>query len=125
MPAIPRLVLPHQVRENGLRVASMLDLAGTKASVVQVRAEARDYIDVDAMIASGKIDLASALVAGIAIYGSQFNPEITLKALSYFDDGDLRRLPEGVKSRLAKAAREVDLDRLPDLDGLKHQWRRQ
>ena len=123
VPAIQRLVRPHQVRGNGLRVASMLDLAGTKASVVQIRAEARDYIDVDAMIASGKIDLASALVAGIAIYGSQFNPEITLKALSYFDDGDLRRLPEPVKSRLATAAREVDLDRLPDLEGLKHEWR--
>ena len=101
----------------------MLDLAGTTASVVQIGAEARDYIDVNAMIASGKIDLASALVAGIAIYGSQINLEITLKALSYFDDGDLRRLPEPVKSRLATAAREVDLDRLPDLNGLKHEWR--
>ena len=101
----------------------MLDLAGTTASVVQIGAEARDYIDVNAMIASGKIDLASALVAGIAIYGSQINPEITLKVLSYFDDGDLRRLPEPVNSGLATAAREVDLDRLPDLDGLKHEWR--
>ena len=122
VPGIPRLVRPHRVRENGLRVASMLDLAGTKASVVQIRAEARDYIDIDAMITSGKIDLASALVAGIAIYGSQFNPEITLKALSYFDDGDLRGLPEAVKSRLATAAREVDLDTLPDLNSLKHEW---
>jgi hypothetical protein len=51
-----------------LKVASLLDLAGTQASVLQVRAEAKDYIDMD-----------------------------TLKALSYFDDGNLRELPEDLK----------------------------
>jgi len=48
-----------------------------------------------------------------AIYGSQFNPQITLKALSYFDDGDLPRLPQALKDRLARAVSAVDLDRLP------------
>ncbi len=90
-----------------------------KASVVQIRAEAKDYIDLDAMIASGKVDLPAALAAARAIYGTQFNPEITLKALSYFGDGNLRGLPEPMKARLAKAAREVDLDRLPDLNNFK------
>jgi hypothetical protein len=122
LPEIPQLVPPHQVRGNGVKVASLLDLAGMKASVVQVRAEAKDYIDVDAMIASGRIDLAAALAAGRAIHGTQFNPEITLKALSYFGDGNLRRLPEPLKTRLAKAVRDVDLDRLPDLDDLKRDW---
>jgi hypothetical protein len=122
LPEIPRLLLPLQASGNGVRVASLLDLAGMKASVVQVRAEAKDYIDIDAMIASGRIDLPSALAAGLAIYGRQFNPEITLKALSYFGDGNLRRLPEPLKARLAKAVREADLDRLPDPDGLKRDW---
>jgi hypothetical protein len=49
-------------------------------------------------------------------YGTSFNPESTFKALSYFDDGDLHTLPEEVKSRLVIAAREVDLERLPNLD---------
>jgi hypothetical protein len=124
VPEIPRLVRPHQVSDNGIKVASLLDLAGMKASVVQVRAEARDYIDVDAMLTSGKVDLPAALGAGLALYGAQFNPEITLKALSYFDDGNLRRLPEPLKARLAKAAREVDLDALPSLDDLKRDWER-
>jgi len=119
---IPRLVSPHQVPDNGIKVASLLDLAGMKVSVAQVRAEARDYIDVDAMLASAKVDLPAALAAARAIYGAQFNPEITLKALSYFDDGNLHRLPEPMKARLAKAAREVDLDRLPDLNDLKRDW---
>jgi hypothetical protein len=85
-----------------------------KASEAQVRAEARDYIDIDALMTAG-IDLPSALAAGLAIYGRQFNPQITLKALSYFDDGSLRQPPDVLKARLAKAARDVDLDRLPEL----------
>jgi Nucleotidyl transferase AbiEii toxin, Type IV TA system len=116
VPEIRRLAVPHQAPDNGLKVASLLDLAGTKASVVQVRAEAKDYLDMDALITRAAIDLPTALAAGQAIYGMQFNPEITLKALSYFDDGNLRQLPADVKTRLATAAREVDLDRLPDLN---------
>lgn len=42
LPALPRLAPPHIAPGNGLQVASLLDLAGTKASVVQLRAEARD-----------------------------------------------------------------------------------
>jgi Nucleotidyl transferase AbiEii toxin, Type IV TA system len=112
---LPRLVTPHQAPDNGLQVASLLDLAGMKASVVQVRAEAKDYIDIDALMTQGGIALPSALAAGRAIYGRQFNPQITLKALSFFDDGDLRQLPAACKQRLAMAAREVDLDQLPDI----------
>jgi Nucleotidyl transferase AbiEii toxin, Type IV TA system len=114
VPEIPRLAPPHEASDVGLKVASLIDLAGTKTSVVQVRAEARDYIDIDALLTAG-IDLPTALAAGQAIYGRQFNPEITLKALSYFDDGNLRQLPEALKARLAQAARDVDLDRLPEL----------
>ncbi len=87
-----------------------------KASVVQLRAEARDYLDLDALLASGKIDLPTALAAGQRLYGTSFNPEVTLKALSYFDDGDLRALPDAAKSRLVIAARGVDPEHLPELD---------
>jgi hypothetical protein len=63
----------------------------------------------------GQIDLATALAAAQAIYGARFNPEITLKALAYFGEATLRRLPRAVKDRLAKAAGAVDLDRLPTI----------
>jgi hypothetical protein len=59
--------------------------------------------------------LATALAAAHALYGPTFNPEVTLKALSYFDDGNLRDLPDDLKLRLVNAAREVDLDHLPVL----------
>jgi hypothetical protein len=116
VPNLPRLSAAVVATDNGLGVASLLDLAGTKASVVQVRAEARDYIDIDALITVGKVDLPLALSAAQRLYGSSFNPQITLKALSFFDDGNLWQLPAEMKLRLVTAAREVDLDHLPRIE---------
>lgn len=115
LPEIPRLLPPHVVPATGLQIASLLDLAGMKAAVVQQRAEAKDYLDLDALLRPGGLDLPTALASALAIYGSSFNPQITLKALSYFGDGNLPTLPRGVQDRLAQAARDVDLDRLPRL----------
>ena len=70
------------------------------------------------LVTKGGISLPSALAAAQALYGASFNPQITLKALSYFEDGDLRTLPEESKLRLATAARSVDLDRVPTLNEL-------
>jgi Nucleotidyl transferase AbiEii toxin, Type IV TA system len=116
VPSLPRLMLPHIANDNGLRIASLIDLAGTKASVLQLRAEAKDYIDMDALLRFGKVDLPTALAAAQKIYGPSFNPETTLKALSYFDDGNLRELPEELQLRLVDAARDVDLEHLPQID---------
>ncbi|HEY4213779.1 MAG TPA: nucleotidyl transferase AbiEii/AbiGii toxin family protein [Steroidobacteraceae bacterium] len=116
VPKLPRLDAPLVARDNGLQIASLLDLAGTKASVLQVRAEAKDYLDIDALIQIGKVGLPFALAAAQKLYGATFNPQITLKALSYFEDGDLGQLPTEVKFRLAGEVKSVDLDRLPSLD---------
>jgi hypothetical protein len=116
VPKLPRLGKPSISNDNQLKVASLIDLAGTKASVLQVRAEAKDYIDMDALMTLGKICLPMALTAAQTLYGPSFNPEVTLKALSYFGDGDLPSLADDVKSRLVTAAREVDLEHLPDLE---------
>lgn len=119
VPKLPRLGPPVVAKDNGLKIASLLDLAGTKASVLQVRAAARDYIDMDALIHLGGVSLPFSLAAAQKLYGSSFNPEITLKALSYFDDGDLRKLPTEMKFRLASAVSKVDLDHLPSLEDFK------
>jgi len=113
LPGLPRLSRPLIAPDNGLQVASLLDLAGTKASVVQMRAEAKDYIDIDALLTDGRINLPTALSAARTIYGTQFNPQITLKALAYFEDGNLCRLPQPLRDRLTKAVCAVDLDCLP------------
>ena len=115
VPGIARVRPPHIASDNRLQIASLLDLAGTKAAVVQQRAEAKDYWDIDALLQDGRVDLPAALASALAIYGPSFNPQITLKALSFFGDGNLSRLSQAVQDRLARAAREVDLDRLPDI----------
>ena len=115
VPKLGRIQLPLIAPETNLRVATLLDLAGTKAAVVKKRAEAKDCIDIDAILQHGEIDLPQALSAARLIYGSQFNPELTLKALSFFGDGNLETIPVQIQKRLADAIKNVDLDKLPDL----------
>jgi len=112
LPTIGRIEEPAPVEGPGIPVASLIDLAGMKASVLQKRAQAKDYIDIDALVAAG-ISLPLALAAGRAIYGTAFEPQITLKALTYFGDGDLPTLPMDLQRRLAAAATAIDLDALP------------
>ncbi len=69
---------------RALYVASLLDLAGTKVAVVQKRAVAKDYLDIDRLLQHGT-GLPAAFAAGRIVYGRSFNPMITLKALSSYD----------------------------------------
>lgn len=114
---VPRLRVvypPLLCSDNNLKVASLVDLAGMKASVVQRRSEAKDYLDIDALLQAG-VNLPTALAAATAIYGKNFNPQITLKALCYFDDGDVYTLSEAAKMRLIVAVKATDLSALPKL----------
>ena len=106
-------VAPREIAEGSkVRVASLLDVVGTKALTVQQRAQARDYVDIDALIRHG-IDLPQVLAAGAAVYGRSFNPLITLKALSYFDD--VPTLSADVQERLRTAVAAIDPAGLPVL----------
>jgi hypothetical protein len=98
-----------------LKVASLLDLAGTKAAVVTQRAEVRDYLDIHALLTKAEITLPKMLAAAAAIYGTQFNPLVSLKAMSYHDDSALAELPLHVRHDLVEAVRAVDLQQLPKL----------
>jgi hypothetical protein len=111
-----RVADPDTARDNGVQVASLMDLAGCKMAVVQRRAEAKDYRDVAALLDNG-VDLSKALAAARAIYGEQFEPATTLRALSYFADGDLPKLSESIGNALQSAAKRVRLDELPRLTG--------
>lgn len=71
------------------------------------------------LIAKAHIDISKALAGAAAIYGTQFNPQVTLKALSYFGDGNLAQLPQDLRDRLIEAVKSVDLDRLPTDDALQ------
>lgn len=108
---------PEMLEDPRLAIASLLDLAATKVKVVQDRAEAKDYIDLSRLLEEG-VDLAAALGAALAVYGRSFNPLVSLKALSYFADGDLSSLSAGIQSRLAEAVRRVDPDQIPPVQAL-------
>jgi hypothetical protein len=101
-----------QAQGTAIPIASLLDIAATRMAVVQKRTEAKDYLDVDALLQHG-VDLPTALAAGCVVYGRSFNPLITLKALSFFDD--LPMLSGDVRERLAAAVEAVDVTKLPRL----------
>lgn len=104
---------PQRASGPDINVASLLDLAATKAEVVQSRASAKDYLDVDALIHRGNVTLSEALSAAKAVYGHPFNPMLALKALVFFGDGDLHTVPIDVRKRLVQSVRDVDLERIP------------
>lgn len=106
---------PEAAQNHGLAVAALRDLGGTKVAVIQQRAMSKDYIDIAALLKAG-VPLAEMLAAAGALYGEQFNPLISLKALNYFDDGDLPSLPEDTKSVLSTAAASVrEIPKIPRL----------
>lgn len=104
---------PDSIENPAIRVASLLDLAATKAQVVQARASARDYLDLDALVHQAGVSLDQALGAAIAVFGPSFNPLVTLKALSFFAEGSLPLVGQEVRGRLQDAVRATDPDRLP------------
>ena len=85
-------------------------------AVIQSRSESKDYLYVAALLKNG-VSLADALGAALAVYGEQFNPLISVKALSYFGDGDLAALPEAVKQSLRAAVVVKEISSLPPLPG--------
>jgi|SRR5208283_580176 len=113
---LTRVSSPDTADDTGVQVASLLDVAGCKMAVVQRRAEAKDYRDIAALLEHG-VSLTEALAAAKAIYGEQFEPRTTLRALSYFADGDLPKLSVTMQSALRTAAAGVKLDELPVLIG--------
>lgn len=114
---LKRVADPEPSPGTGLPVASLLDVAGMKCRVVQVRAAYKDYFDIATLLESGTIDLAAALASAHAIHGDAFNPLVTLKALSYFGDGDLARLSPAMQKLLLDAVKSLDLAKLPVLTG--------
>jgi hypothetical protein len=102
------------LEEGEIKIASLLDLAGMKVAVVQKRAASRDYIDIETLMIQGGIDLETMLAAGSIIYGTQFNPQITLKALVYFKEEGLADLPQKVKNNIINAVRDLKLEKIPE-----------
>lgn len=101
-----RVGQPDMTQDGVLQVASLDDLMATKVKVVLQRAEAKDYRDVAAMIRNG-VDLARALACARLLFGPNFQPSESLKALGYFDDGDLATLTPADRLTLVDATKAI------------------
>ena len=109
-----RIQDPDLAADNGLQVASLLDLTATKLKTIQQRAEAKDYRDIAAAFDVG-IGLGEALGAATAVFGKMFNAMAALKALTYFGDGNLPSLPQMIQDRLRISAEALKLEVLPQV----------
>jgi len=98
------------IEDPNLAVASLIDLAGTKA---------KDYVDIHALMTIGGIPLAKMLAAASVIFGPQINPLDALKAIAYHQDTALTGLSDKVKTNLVRAVQATDPENLPSLSPIK------
>ena len=103
---------PIELDSPKLKIADMLDLSGTKMAVIQHRAQAKDYLDAHAIFTQTAITPEQACAAAAVIYGEQYNPLDTLKALAYFGEPELQALPDELKSTLTKMVADFDMARM-------------
>ena len=86
-----RVGMPTLTEDGVALVASSLDLLGTKLKVIMQRAESKDYSDIAQLLRAGP-SLIQGLGAARSMYGAAFAPAECLRALTFFDDGDLARV---------------------------------
>ncbi|MFZ4483498.1 MAG: nucleotidyl transferase AbiEii/AbiGii toxin family protein [Chthoniobacterales bacterium] len=97
-----------EVSEDGVVVAASLeDLLAFKLKLVVQRVEAKDYLDVAAILRSG-LSLERGLAAAEVLFAPDLPPMVVLKALTYFEGGDLSSLPADVRETLCAAVAGVD-----------------
>ncbi len=97
---------PDATMDDTLQVAALDDLMATKVKVLLQRVEAKDYRDIAAMLMVG-VALDRGLAIAQAMYGNQFQPAESLKAMTYFQGGDLNVLTAQEKRILIEAAGAV------------------
>jgi hypothetical protein len=108
-----RIQEPRRPTGSRIQVASLVDLAGMKMRVIQVRGNWKDYVDIHALVSNG-IDIPTALAAGRAI-DSRFEAGTSIRALQFYGDGTLRRVPVGMQKDLTRWAQAVELAKVPTL----------
>ncbi len=97
---------PQLTADGVMQVASLDDLMATKTKVILQRVEAKDYKDIAAMAKSG-VSIAKGLASARKLYGQSFQPSESLRAMVYFEGGDLSTLTQEEKNLLVKIASAV------------------
>ena len=105
--SIYRVGIPIISADNRIKIASLDDLMATKLKVLFNRIECKDYIDIAEMLRRG-VSLSRGLCCAKAIYGNAFQPMVALKAMTYFEGGDLNDLSEADRKILLDKAKSID-----------------
>ena len=114
-----RVGTPDMTPDNVMLVASMDDLLALKLAVILQRIEAKDYIDIAAIVEAGNDTvLAKGLAGARALYGKAFQPAESMKALTYFKGGDLKMITLRDRENLIEAVTQVR--ELPVSDIISH-----
>lgn len=111
---------PLVTQDGVLQVASLDDLLAMKLKVVLQRVEAKDYIDIAALLRHG-MSLEKGLAGAQTLYGTQFSPLDSIKAMTYFHGGDLDRLSTVDRKTLLDAVRQNQFYVLPKLSLLSRE----
>jgi hypothetical protein len=93
------LAPPELTNDGVLLMASPVDLLAHKLKVILQRIEAKDYQDIDALLLHG-VSLQAGLAGAQTLFGNSFQPAESLKALTYFGDGDLASVDAPTRARL-------------------------
>ena len=101
---------PPRTGDKVLLVASLEDLLATKLKAILDRAEVKDYRDIAAMLKAG-VSLEKALGGFAKMY--RRDPGLPLRAIGFFNDGDLPSLSSD-DQQLLRAARDRVSD-VPDV----------
>ena len=97
---------PLLCEDGVIWIASLDDLMAHKLKLILQRSEKKDYQDVAAMIRAG-CPVARGLSAARLFFGNAFQPAASLKALTWFKDGDLGKLSGADRNTLIEAAKSV------------------
>ena len=116
-----RVGVPTPTEDSVVLVASDLDLLGTKLKVIMQRAESKDYSDIAQLLRGGP-SLIQGLGAARSLYGSAFAPAECLRALTFFDDGDLAKVKTETRAILrTEAAKASKVFPIPSIEKISNQ----
>ena len=101
-----RVGAPEITGDGNLYIASLQDLMATKLKVLMQRVEQKDYIDIAALLEHG-VSLGIGLASSIALFGKVFSVSDCLRALEYFEDPNLKNLPDSDKCVIKAAVKKI------------------
>ena len=108
---------PSIATENGIVVASIFDLAGTKAMAVLDRSEWRDYVDIATLLRRGH-RLPDIIGYATTIFEPlfEFPAAAFLRALVYFEEGTAPEVPDAMRRELEAAVVDAAHATIPTVE---------